>query len=114
MEELNLEYFGFLAFIFIIIYSSYPAKIKNLEAKVKKFERNIKGDKSMSKILSQLKDKKCILTSDEGLTLVSKRDIECVILDVDDEWIKFTYTDKKGNTLTQILKIESIDRVTCL
>jgi len=106
-----LEYFGLAAFVLILSYSSYPGKIKKLEAKIKKLERNLRGEKSMSKILSELINKKCILISDEGLSIVSKREIECIVLDVDDEWIKFTFTDKKGVSKTQILRVESIERV---
>lgn len=106
-----MEYFGIVAFILMLAYSSYPEKVKRLESKVKKLERNIKGGKTMSKILSELINKKCILVSDEGLSIVSKREIECTILDIDDEWIKFTFTDKKGVEKMQILRVEDIQRV---
>lgn len=106
-----MQYFGFVAFIIIIFYSSYPEKIKKLENKIKKLERNLKGEMSMSKVLSDLINKKCVLISDEGLQIISKREIECTVVDVDDEWIKFTFTDKKGIVKTQILRIESIERV---
>ncbi|CDM67298.1 hypothetical protein CM240_0119 [Clostridium bornimense] len=106
-----MEYLGLIAFILIMSYSSYPAKIKKIESKIKKLERNLRGEKSMSKILSELINKKCILVSDIGLTLVSKKEIECTILDADDEWIKFTYTDKKGVSKTEILRVEAIERV---
>lgn len=106
-----MEFFGLIAFVLVMCYSSLPTKFKKLEGKVKKLERNIKGEKAMSKILSELVNKKCILVSDEGLTFAAKREIECNVLAVDDEWIKFTFTDKKGVTKTQILRVESIERV---
>lgn len=106
-----MEYFGLISFVLIICYSSYPEKIKKLESKIKKLERTLKGEKSMSKVLSDLINKKCILVTDEGLVLASKRELKSTILDVDEEWIKFTFTDKKGILKTQILRVDSIERV---
>lgn len=65
----------------------------------------------MSKVLSDLINKKCILVTDAGLVLASKRELESTILDVDEEWIKFTFTDRKGILKTQILRVDSIERV---
>lgn len=106
-----MEYFGLISFVLIICYSSYPEKIKKLESKIKKLERTLKGEKSMSKVLSDLINKKCILVTDAGLVLASKRELESTILDVDEEWIKFTFTDRKGILKTQILRVDSIERV---
>lgn len=106
-----MEYFGLISFVLIICYSSYPEKIKKLECKIKKLERTLKGEKSMSKVLSDLINKKCILVTDAGLVLASKRELESTILDVDEEWIKFTFTDRKGILKTQILRVDSIERV---
>lgn len=33
------------------------------------------------------------------------------VLDVDDEWIKISYTEKKGNTKIKIMRIDAIDGV---
>lgn len=109
-----LEWVGFMALALILCYSSYPAKIKKLETKLKNIERNMKGENSMSKILSELINSKCKLITSEGLAIVSSTEIECTILDVDDEWIKFFLTDKKGVTKTKIMRIDSIDRVDLL
>lgn len=106
-----MEFFGFIAFMLLIAYSDYPARVKKIELRIKKLERRLKGEKSMSKILSELINKKCELVSDDGLSLVAKREIECIILDVDDDWIKFTFTDKKGVSKTQIIRVERIEKV---
>ncbi len=37
--------------------------------------------------------------------------MECEVLDVDDEWVKITYKDKKDVTKTIIIRIESIDNI---
>lgn len=106
-----MEFFGLIAFILVATYSSHPTKVKKIESKIKKIEKNLRGEKSMSKILSELINKKCILITDTGLEIASKREFECFILDVDDEWIKFTFTDKKGINKTQILRVDDIERV---
>lgn len=106
-----MEYLGVIAFVFVMCYFSYPEKIKKMEGKIKRLEREIRGEKSMSKILSELLNKRCVLVSEDGLQIVSKKEIECIVLDVDDEWIKFTFADKKGNNKTQILRIDAIERV---
>lgn len=106
-----MEYLGVIAFVLVMCYSSYPEKVKKLESKIKKLERELKGDKSMSKILSELINKRCVLVSDDILQIASRREVECIILDVDDEWIKFTFTDKKGIGKTQLIRIDSIERV---
>ena len=64
------EYLGFIAFILIISYSSYPTKVKKNWIKDKKLEKILKGEKSMSKILSDLIDKKCVLVSEVCLDIV--------------------------------------------
>lgn len=39
-----MEYFGIFAFILVLAYSSYPGKVKHLEAVVKRLERKQKGE----------------------------------------------------------------------
>ena len=109
-----MGYLGFIALIILFIYSDYPAKIKKMESKIKKLEKILKGENSMSKILSELINKKCELISEEGLALVSKREIECTILDVDDDWIKINFNDKKGVNKTQIIRVDRIERVSLI
>lgn len=106
-----MYFFGLVAFVFVMVYSSYPLKIKKMNSKIKKLEKKYRGEVIMSKILTELINKKCILVTDMGLEIVSKREFECIILDADDEWIKFTFTNKKGINQTQILRIDNIERV---
>ena len=110
-----MECFGLIAFVLVMCYSSYPTKVKKLESKIKRLERKLRGDGYMSKILNELINKKCILVTnsnagDDAFITVNGR-FECTILDVDDEWIKFTFTNKKGVVKTHIIRVESIDRV---
>lgn len=36
---------------------------------------------------------------------------KCHVLDADDEWIKVSFTDKKKNQITKLLRIENISEV---
>lgn len=65
----------------------------------------------MSKILSELMNKTCIIVSDSCLEISCKREIECTVVDVDDDWIKITFIDKKGIRKTEIFRVETIERV---
>ena len=58
---------GWFSFFIILCYSSYPGKVKRLEKKVKKFERNKKGEGSMSKIISSLVGQVCKIESEEDI-----------------------------------------------
>jgi hypothetical protein len=97
--------------IIILCYSSYPEKVKKLENKVKKLERNQKGDSEMSKIISELIGKECKIRTEEALVFAGNVEVSCSVLDVDDEWVKILYADKKGTNKIKILRIESIDNI---
>lgn len=107
-----MEWFGIIALIIILCYSSYPNKVKHIEAKVKRLERKNKGENSMSKLISELVDKKCKIKSDDALDLVGSTELKCMVLDTDDEWIKVKFTDKKkNNQVIKLLRIENIDEI---
>jgi len=106
-----LEWVGWISLMILIFYSAYPGKVKKLESKVKKLERKQGGAESMSKIINTLVGKSCKIKTDDALTLVGSTDIQCMVLDADDEWIKLAYTDKKNVAKTKILRIDSIDNI---
>ncbi len=79
-------------------------KIKKLKSKLKKYE---KGTTDMSKIITDLIGKKCrigILGIDGNLT----------VLDADEEWIKYEYTDKKGSKHIKIQRTDELSEITLL
>ena len=106
-----MEWVGFIALAIMLCYAAYPGKVNRLETKVKRIERKIGGESSMSKLINDLVGSSCKIKSDEALALVGGTEIDCTVLDADDEWIKVTYVDKKGNTKTKILRIETIESV---
>ncbi len=114
----QMEYFGVFAFIMVLAYSSLPGNVKRLEAKVKKLQKNYtnnqKGENVMSKLINDLVGKRCIIKSDAGLELLANNEIECKILESDEDWLKIEYTEKKGNVVTMLLRIDDIERVEIL
>lgn len=106
-----MEWFGMIAFIMVICYSSYPNKVKHLEAVVKKLERKQKGENGMSKLINELVNKECKIKSDDLLGLVGSQELACLVLDADDEWIKVQFVDKKKNNIIKLLMIENIDEI---
>lgn len=107
-----MEWFGIMALIIILCYSSYPNKVKRIEAKVKRLERKNKGENTMSKLISELVNKKCKIISDDALAIVGSTELKCMVLDTDDEWIKVQFTDKKkNNKVIKLLRIENIDGI---
>lgn len=108
-----MEYFGIFAFILVLAYSSYPGKVKRLEAKLRKVEKKQKGDPVMSKLINELVGKQCRIKPDEEIELMDSW-IQCDVLDVDDEWIKIRYEEKKKGVVTRLFRIENIGEVEVL
>ena len=65
----------------------------------------------MSKLIAELVGKSCKIKSDDALHPVGKEEMLCCVLDVDDEWIKISFTDKKGKQMTKLIRIEKIDEI---
>lgn len=49
-----MEYLGVLAFVIVLCYMSYPDKVKKLERKVKKLEKERCRESIMSKLIEEL------------------------------------------------------------
>lgn len=106
-----MEVFGLVAFVLVMSQIGYSSKIKKLENELKNLKRKIKGEDALSKLLKDLIGTKCIINCEGTVVLTGKNEMECEVLDVDDEWVKITYKDKKGVTKTSIIRIESIDNI---
>lgn len=106
-----MEWVGLVALGLILCYSSYPGKVKRLETTIKKLERKQRGEDSMPKLISALVNKECKIKSDDALRLTGTTEIKCLVLDVDDEWIKVHFEDKKNKQVTKLLRIENIDEI---
>lgn len=106
-----MEWAGFIALVILLCCSSYPGKVKRLEAKVKRLERKQRGENDMSKLINELVNTECKIKSDDDLQLVGSTEIKCLVLDTDDEWMKIRFTDKKNNQIIKLLRIENIDEI---
>lgn len=106
-----MEYFGLIAFILVLSYSSYPSKLKKLEKEVQTLKRSMRGENAMSKLINDLKGQKCLITSGDAVAFVGKTSLECEIIDVDDEWVKIAFVDRKGIIKTVIMRIENIENI---
>lgn len=102
-----MEWAGWFCLIILIMYSSYPSKVKRLECKVRALENKQKGDFSMSKLISELIGQRCKITNEDG----SQNAWVYTILDVDDEWVKAQYANKKGVSNTVLIRIDAIKKV---
>lgn len=106
-----MKFLGFITFILLLSYSSYPTKTKRLEKELKILKRNIKGGNIMSKIIRDLKGQKCLIKCTEALFTVGDTSMECNVIDVDDEWIKISYSDKKKVEKTKNIRIDTIESI---
>ena len=106
-----MEWIGFICLAILIMYSSYPGKVDELEKKLKKLNTKVegkgKGECEMSRIISELVGKQCKIDCEEDIPC----EAVCSILDVDEEWVKCSYEDKKAGLQTQIVRIDSIDSI---
>ena len=62
----------------------------------------------MSNMLLELKHCCCSIKNDDEEYLTGSADIVCEVLDVDEDWIKISYTDKIGR---RIVKVERTDTI---
>lgn len=85
-------------------------RVRRLEQKLRRVERKQKGGNEMSALFQQLEGSRCRLRQTNGVQLPG----ECRILAADEEWVKISITDKKGQETVKLLRMEDIAEVTCL
>ena len=105
-----MEFFGLIAFVLIMAYSSYPSKVKKLEKKLIAIKRDRKVENTMSKLISDLNGHRCLIEWEE-VFFSGGTAVECDVIDYDDEWIKIRYKDKKDIEKVKIMRIENIKSI---
>ncbi|WP_138203844.1 hypothetical protein [Haloimpatiens lingqiaonensis] len=65
----------------------------------------------MSNIITSLIGKECKIKTEEAILFSGNVEVNCSVLDADDEWIKISYIDKKGCAKIRILRIDSISNI---
>jgi len=81
------------------------SKLRRMQGRVKSLEKYRKGEKTMSRFLKEMIGKKPMITSE----LIGTND--WLVVDVDEDWVKLSKTDKKGQTRTKLMRIEDIRSV---
>jgi hypothetical protein len=101
-----MEFFGLIAFVLVLANSS---KFKKIEREINLLKGKRRGTSEMTKLISDLKGQSCIITCEELDTFTGKKvRIECEICDIDNEWVKVTFVNKKGISKTKIIRLENI------
>ena len=93
----------FILFL-IIIYASSEKKIKRLNKRIRRLEKQVKGNQDMSRILEELKGQ-------TATVLVSGVGFEYEILDIDEDWVKLTRVNHKQQRETKLVRIEDIQGI---
>ena len=93
----------FILFL-VIIYASSEKKIKRLNKRIRRLEKQVKGNQDMSRILEELKGQTATVT-------VSGVGFEYEILDIDEDWVKLSRENKKKEKETQLVRIEDIQGI---
>ena len=93
----------FIPFL-VIIYASSEKKIKRLNKRIKRLERQMKGNQDMSRLLEELKGQTATVT-------VSGVGFEYEILDIDEDWVKLSRENKKKEKETKLVRIEDIQGI---
>ena len=93
----------FIPFL-VIVYASSEKKIKGLNRRIRRLEKQVKGNQDMSRLLEELKGQ-------TATVLVSGVGFEYEILDIDEDWVKLSRENKKKEKETQLIRIEDIQGI---
>jgi len=104
-REITME-FIWLSFIplLFLIYTGSEKKIKRLNKRIKRLEKQLKGNKEMSRLLEELKGQTATVTVD-GVGF------EYEIIDIDEDWVKLTRVIHKQQRETKLVRIEDIQGI---
>ena len=91
--------------LMIIFYLDHTQKVKQLENKIKKFERKEKGNTEMSRLLKEMIGRTPVIVGQ----LFGTDNWE--VVDVDEEWVKLRRVDKKGKEKFKLQRIEDIQTI---
>ena len=94
---------SFIPLLFLI-YTGSEKKIKRLNRRIRRLEKQLKGSQEMSRLLEELKGQ-------TATVLVSGVGFEYEILDIDEDWVKLSRENKKKEKETQLVRIEDIQGI---
>ena len=93
----------FIPFL-VIIYASSEKKIKGLNRRIRRLEKQLKGNQEMSRLLEELKGQTVTVTVNGFRT-------EYEIMDIDEDWVKLSRENKKKDKETKLVRIEDIQGI---
>ena len=100
-----MEVFLWIAFVYLLFsYLSDRKKVKQLQVRVKKLQKNTKGENQMSVLLKELVGRKAKIRFDEDFLTM----YEYTILAVDEEWVKISREFAEGKIETKLVRVDNI------
>lgn len=93
----------FIPFI-VIFYASSEKKIKSLNKRIRRLEKQVKGNKEMSRLLEELKGQTVTV-------MVNGFGTEYEIIDIDEDWVKLSCEMNEQQRETKLVRIEDIQDI---
>ena len=93
----------FIPFLFII-YASSGKKIKRLNKRIRRLEKQVKGNQDMSRLLEELKGQTVTVT-------VNGFGTKYEIMDIDEDWVKLSCDTINQQRETKLVRIEDIQDI---
>ena len=93
----------FIPFL-LMVYASSEKKIKRLNKRIRRLEKQLKGNQDMSKLLEELKGQTVKVT-------VNGFGTEYEIIDIDEDWVKLSCETNKQQRETKLVRIEDIQDI---
>ena len=92
----------FIPFI-VIFYASSEKKIKRLNKRIRRLEKQVKGNQDMSRLLEELKGQTATVT-------VNGFGTKYEIMDIDEDWVKLSRVIKQ-HRVTKLVRIEDVELI---
>lgn len=100
-----MEIFQWIVFAYLLFsYLSDRKKVKQLQSKVNKLQKGLKGENQMSVLLKELVGSKAKIRFDEEFSIA----YEYTILAVDEEWVKISRELANGEIETKLVRVDNI------
>ncbi len=105
-----MEHSGIYIAFLLIIYGAFSSKLRVMERKVdKKLVHKKTGETKMSKMIESLVNKNCKIYLEGELD-----GTKCTVLETDEDWVKVSVENRKGEVSLKLIRIDNINRVDIL
>ena len=88
----------------VIFYASSEKKIKGLNRRIRRLEKQVKGNQDMSRLLEELKGQTVTVT-------VNGFGTKYEIMDIDEDWVKLSCDTINQQRETKLVRIEDIQDI---